>query len=170
MRACNYFAVISLFFGAALAAFVSGSLEERVGNSFCFGLIPAVGFYIGGYVLSQLLVFGVKLCDTIIARCSQHGGHLANGLLSWAGAHVSNWLAGDVHTKPNAEGPNGDEFGLEVRRGLEALVSDRCNRFLDRSWFGLSRHHSLVLATSLSTRSVDHGKGYSRRGRANHRR
>jgi hypothetical protein len=117
MRACNYFAVISLFFGAALAAFVSGSLEQRVGNSFCFGLIPAVGFYVGGYVLNQLLVFGVKLCDTIIARCSHYGGHLANGLLSWAGAHVSNWLAGDVRTKPNAEGPNGDEFRLEVRRG-----------------------------------------------------
>jgi hypothetical protein len=34
MRAGNYLAVICLFFGAALAAFVSGSLEQRLGNLF----------------------------------------------------------------------------------------------------------------------------------------
>src|SRR5258708_22410855 len=102
MRAGNYLAVICLFVGAALAAFVSGSLEQRLGNLFSFGLIPAVGFYAGGYVLGQLLVFGVKLCDTIVARCSQYAAHLANALLNRVGAHVSNLLAGDVHTKPNA--------------------------------------------------------------------
>jgi hypothetical protein len=104
-------------FGAALAAFVSGSLEPRLGNLFFFGVMPAVGFYAGGYVLGQLLVFGVKLCDTIVARCSQYAAHLANALLNRVGAHVSNLLAGDVHTKPNAQGPNGDELGPEVRRG-----------------------------------------------------
>jgi hypothetical protein len=31
--------------------------------------------------------------------------------------HVSSWLAGGVHTKPNTAGPNGNEFELEVRRG-----------------------------------------------------
>ena len=72
MRAGNYLAVICLFFGAAIAAFVSGSLEQRLGNLFSFGLMPAVGFYAGGYVLGHLLVFGVKLCDTIMARCSQY--------------------------------------------------------------------------------------------------
>jgi hypothetical protein len=51
-----------------------------------FGLMPAVGFYAGGYVLGQLLVFGVKLCDTIMARGSQYAVHLANTLLNWAGA------------------------------------------------------------------------------------
>jgi hypothetical protein len=117
MRAGKYLAVICLFFGAALAAFVPGSLEPRLGNLFCFGLMPAVGFYVGGYVLGQLLVFSVKLCDTIMARCSQYAAHLANALLNWAGAHVAIWLAGDVQPKPNAEAPNGDRFGLEVRRG-----------------------------------------------------
>ena len=117
MRAGNYLAVISLFFGAALAAFVSGPLEPRLGNLFCFGVMPAVGFYAGGYVLGQLLVFGVKLCDTVMARCSQYAAHLANILLDWAGAHVSNWLAGDFHAQPNAEGPNSGGFRLEVRRG-----------------------------------------------------
>jgi hypothetical protein len=117
MRAGKYLAVICLFFGGALAAFVSGSLEPRLGNLFCFGLMPAVGFYVGGYVLGQLLVFGVKLCDTIMARCSHYATQSANAFITRASAHLSKWLADDVHTKPNADGPNGDGFGLEVRRG-----------------------------------------------------
>src|SRR3954453_15815212 len=83
MRAANYLAVICLFFGAALAAFVSGSVEQRLGNLFWFGVMPAVGFSAGGYVLGQLLVFGVKLCDTIMVRCAQYAVHLANTLLNW---------------------------------------------------------------------------------------
>ena len=70
---------------------------------------PAVGFYAGGYVLGQLLVFAVKLCDTIMARGAQYAANLANVLLNWAGAHVSSWLSGGVHTKPNAAGPNANE-------------------------------------------------------------
>jgi hypothetical protein len=120
MKACNYLAIISLFFGAALAALVPGSLEQRLGNLFSFGLMPAVGFYAGGYVLGRLLVFGVKLCDMVMARCSQYAAHLANTFINWASAHLSNSLAGDVHTKPKAEGPNGDGFGPEVRRGWKA--------------------------------------------------
>ena len=88
MRACNHLAVICLFFGAALAAFVSGSLEPRLGNLFLFGVMPAVGFSAGGYVVGQLLVFGVKLCDTIMVRCAHYAVHLANALINWAGAHV----------------------------------------------------------------------------------
>src|SRR6266446_2284616 len=68
MRAGNHLAVVCLSFGAAFAAFVSGSLEQRIGNLFFFGLIPAVGFYAGGHILGQLLVFGVELCDMIMAR------------------------------------------------------------------------------------------------------
>src|SRR5256714_9357372 len=111
MSAGKYLAVTCLLFGAALAAFVSGSLEPRLGNLFFFGVMPAVGFYAGGYVLGQLLVLGVKLCDTIMARCSQYAAHLANALLNWPGVHVSNWAAGDVRTEPNAQGPTGDHFG-----------------------------------------------------------
>src|SRR6516162_7454977 len=77
MRAGNYLAVICLFVGAALAAFVSGSLEQRIGNLFCVGLIPAVGFYAGGHILGQLLVFGIELCDMIMARCSRYALRLA---------------------------------------------------------------------------------------------
>jgi hypothetical protein len=77
MRAGMYLALVCLFFGAALAAFVSGSLESRLGTLFCFGLMPAAGFYGGGYLLGQLLVFGVNLCDTIIARSSQYATRFA---------------------------------------------------------------------------------------------
>src|SRR5215475_1748561 len=72
IRAGNHFAVLCLFFGAALAAFVSGSFAQRIGNFLSVGLIPAVGFYVGGNVLGQLLIFGGELCDMIIARCSRY--------------------------------------------------------------------------------------------------
>jgi hypothetical protein len=87
MRAGNHLAVLCLFFGAAFAAFVSGSLDQRIGNLFSLGLI------------GQLLVFGVELCDVIMARCSRYAVRLANDLLSWAGTPVSNWLS--ARTKPS---------------------------------------------------------------------
>jgi hypothetical protein len=92
IRAGNHLAVACLFFGAAFAAFVSGSLEQRIGNLFSFGLIPAVGFYVGGHILGQVLVFGVELCDMIMARCFRYAVRLVNDLLSWPGTHVPNWL------------------------------------------------------------------------------
>ncbi len=102
-RAGNHLAVACLFFGAAFAAFVSGSLEQRLGNLFSFGLIPAVGFYAGGHILGQLLVFGVELCDLIMARCFRYIVRLLNDLLSWAGTHVSNWLTGRPQQAKPAE-------------------------------------------------------------------
>jgi hypothetical protein len=83
MRVGNHLAVACLLFGLGVAAFVSGSLEQRIGNLFCVGLIPAVGFYAGGHILGQVLVFGVKLCDMIMARCFRYAVRLVNDLLSW---------------------------------------------------------------------------------------
>src|SRR5262245_28565590 len=85
IRAGNHFAVLCLFFGAALAAFVSGSFAQRIGNFLSVGLIPAVGFYVGGNVLGQLLIFGVELCDMIIARCSRYAVGLAKRSLALGG-------------------------------------------------------------------------------------
>jgi hypothetical protein len=79
IRAGNHLAIACLFFGAAFAAFLSGSLEQRIGNLVSLGLIPA--FYAGGHVLGQLLVFGIELCDMIMARCSRYALHLATDLL-----------------------------------------------------------------------------------------
>jgi hypothetical protein len=101
IRASNHFAVACLFFGVTFAAFVSGSLEQRIGNLFSFGLIPALGFYAGGHILGQLLVLGVELCDMIMARCFRYAVRLVNDLLSQAGTPVSNWLTGAAHTKRN---------------------------------------------------------------------
>jgi hypothetical protein len=56
-------------------------------------------FYAGGHILGQLLVFGVTLCDMIMARCSQYAVRLANELLSWADTRVSSWLS--ARTKPS---------------------------------------------------------------------
>ena len=110
MRAGNYLAVICLFVGAALAAFVSGSLEARLGNLFVFGVVPAVGLYAGGYVLGQLLVFGVKLCDTIMARCSRYAVQLANRLLNRGETHVPNWWTTGARARLNARGPDREQF------------------------------------------------------------
>jgi hypothetical protein len=90
MRAGNRLAVVCLCFGAAFATLVSGSLDQRIGNLFFFGLIPAVGFYAGGNILGQVLVFGVELCDMIMARCFRYAARLVNDLLRWAGTNVSN--------------------------------------------------------------------------------
>jgi hypothetical protein len=117
MRAGTYLALICLIFGAALAAFVSGSLEQRLGNLFCFGLMPAIGFYAGAYVLGRLLMLGVTICDAVVGVCSQYAAQLANAFVTWGSAHLSKWLAADVQSKPNLQGSNGDEFGLEVWRG-----------------------------------------------------
>jgi hypothetical protein len=90
MRAGNRLAVVCLCFGAAFATLVSGSLDQRIGNLFFFGLIPAVCFYAGGNILGQVLVFGVELCDMIMARCFRYAVRLVNDLLRWAGTNVSN--------------------------------------------------------------------------------
>src|SRR5262249_8499792 len=61
VRVGNGLAVICLSFGAAFAAFASGSLEQRIGNLFFLGFIPAVAVYAGGHILGQLLVVSSKL-------------------------------------------------------------------------------------------------------------
>src|SRR5258705_5323102 len=76
MRAGNRLAVVCLCFGAALAVFVSGSLGQRIGDLFFFGLIPAVGFYAGGNILGHVLMFGLALCAMIIGGCFQYGVRL----------------------------------------------------------------------------------------------
>jgi hypothetical protein len=79
--------------------------------------MPAAGFYVGGYVLGQLVVFGVKLFDTIMIRYTHYAVRLGNACMNWVDARVSHWLASNVHRELNAAGPNVDEFRLEVRRG-----------------------------------------------------
>jgi hypothetical protein len=93
VRAANGLAVICLSFGAAFAAFASGSLEQRIGNLFFLGFILAVAVYAGGHILGQLLVVSSKLCDVIIAGSFRYATLLLKALLSWVSTHVSSWLA-----------------------------------------------------------------------------
>jgi hypothetical protein len=113
IRVGNHLAVACLLFGLGVAAFVSGSLEQRIGNLFSFGLTPAVGFYAGGHILGQVLVFGVELCDMIMARCFRYAVRLVNDLLSWAGTHVSNWVDGCPHQAKPAELTHGALLAAE---------------------------------------------------------
>jgi len=114
MRAGNHLAIVCLFCGAAFAAFVSGSLEQRIGNLICFGLMPAVGFYAGGHLLGQLLVFGIELCDMIMASCFRYAVRLANELLSWADTRVPSWLS--ARTKPSQ--------WIDTRRPFRSQAAD----------------------------------------------
>jgi hypothetical protein len=92
VRAGNGLAVICLSFGAAFAAFSSGSLDQRIGNLIFLGFIPAVAVYAGGHLLGQLLVVSSKLCDVIMAGSFRYAKLLLKELLNWVGTHVSNWL------------------------------------------------------------------------------
>jgi hypothetical protein len=60
-------AVGALIFGAACAAFIPASLEQRLGTVFFFGLMPAVAFHGGGFVLSLVLEFSIQLCERAAA-------------------------------------------------------------------------------------------------------
>jgi hypothetical protein len=65
----SFLALLCLFFGIAISAYVPSSLEQRIGSLFFFGLIPAVGFYAAGHILGHLLMFGASLCELIAIRC-----------------------------------------------------------------------------------------------------
>jgi hypothetical protein len=88
LRAGVLLAIPCLSFGAAFAAFVPASLEQRIGSLFLFGLMPAVGFYAGG----QLLMFSSQLCEMIVARCFRCVVLLVNDLMSAGAPRVSNSL------------------------------------------------------------------------------
>jgi hypothetical protein len=92
VRAGNGLAVICLSFGAAFAAFSSGSLEQRIGNLIFLGVIPAVAVYAGGHLLGQLLVVSSKLCDVIMAGSFRYAKPLLKELLSWVGTHAESLL------------------------------------------------------------------------------
>jgi hypothetical protein len=89
LRAGNLLAVVCLSCGTAIAAFVPAPLGQRIVSLFFFGLIPAVGFYASGHILSQLLVLSSELCDMILARCFRYAILLVNDLMSSVGPSVS---------------------------------------------------------------------------------
>jgi hypothetical protein len=69
LRATSILAVASLLFGAACAALISASLEQRLGSFLFFGLAPAICFYASGYILCGALVAAGNLFAPLATCC-----------------------------------------------------------------------------------------------------
>jgi hypothetical protein len=69
LRATSILAVVSLLFGAACAALISASLEQRLGSFLLFGLAPAICFYASGYILCGALVAAGNLFAPLATCC-----------------------------------------------------------------------------------------------------
>ena len=87
-RVAKLLSMMSLLFGLA-AAFVPGSLEQRIGNFLFFGLIPAVALHLGGAVFGPFLAFSSELCEVTIALCFQWLARLSKKYLKMASQCVS---------------------------------------------------------------------------------
>jgi hypothetical protein len=57
-----------LVVGAAFATFVQASVEQRMTGLLFFGLMPALGFYVSGYILYRTLVLTCMLCEFTAER------------------------------------------------------------------------------------------------------
>jgi hypothetical protein len=76
----TFLAVLCFFFSIAFAAFAPVAPEERF-LVFCFAIVLAIGFYIGGYILRQTLWLSDKLSEIIKARCVRLLATFANEIL-----------------------------------------------------------------------------------------
>lgn len=82
-------AALCLFFGSAVAASAPASFEARIVYLLFFGLVPALGFYLIGYILRHLLGLSCKLCEIIAARYLRWLAPIANCLVDWLSTPVS---------------------------------------------------------------------------------
>jgi hypothetical protein len=82
LRAGSFLAILFLLFAITFTLFVPATLEQRIGSFVFFGLIPAVGFYAGSRILSQLLRLSSRLCEMIAGYCFRRSAVLARCLLS----------------------------------------------------------------------------------------
>ena len=76
----TFLAVLCFFFSIAFAAFAPVAPEERF-LVFCFAIVLAIGFYIGGYILRQTLWLSDKLSEIVKARCVRLLATFANEIL-----------------------------------------------------------------------------------------
>jgi hypothetical protein len=89
LRVSNLLAIGSVLFGAACAAFVPASLEQRIGAVFLFGLIPAIGFHGGGLVLSLLFGFSSELAERLAKLCFRYFSRFVRATLTVLNAECS---------------------------------------------------------------------------------
>ena len=89
----TFLSVLCSLFISVFTASIPASFEERIGYFFLFGLIPALGFYLIGYILRGMLALSCKLCGHIIApHCLRWQARFTNSLLNWASASVLDLL------------------------------------------------------------------------------
>ena len=91
-RAGTFLSVLCLFFISVFTASIPASFEERIGYFFLFGLIPALGFYLIGYILRGMLALSCKLCGIIAPHCLRWQARFTNSLLNWARASALDLL------------------------------------------------------------------------------
>ena len=90
----TFLSILCLFFISVFIASIPASLEERTGYFFLFGLIPALGFYLIGYILRGMLALSCKLCGIIAPHCLRWQARFTDRLLNWASAFVLDLLDG----------------------------------------------------------------------------
>jgi hypothetical protein len=80
LRATNILAFASLFFGTGCALLIPSSFEQRLGSLFLFGLVPAMCFHGGGFVLSLALHATSELGEMLAIWCFRCAVRLLNVL------------------------------------------------------------------------------------------
>jgi hypothetical protein len=73
-------------------ASIPASSNERTGYFFLFGLIPALGFYLIGYILRGMLALSGKLCGIIAPHFLSWQASFTERLLIWASASALDLL------------------------------------------------------------------------------
>jgi hypothetical protein len=84
----NFLAITCLFFGAAFAS-VPASLEQRLGSSLLFGLMPAVCLHLGGKIFGRGLAIGAELCELSAERCFRGLVSLVNNFAIYLSPPIS---------------------------------------------------------------------------------
>jgi len=81
-------AVLCLFFCAAFAVSVQASLEKKITYLFFVGLMPALGFYVSGHILRQMLGLSYKLCKITAACCVRLLAPFVYSLTNWVSTFI----------------------------------------------------------------------------------
>src|SRR5215475_8760693 len=89
LRAAKAFAFLCISFGAAVAAFLPATLEQRIGSFLLFGLLPGAGLYVSGRILIHLLNLGTEICDKLATRRISWLARVLTDRLMWISRPLS---------------------------------------------------------------------------------
>ena len=147
----GFLAVWCVFFGGAVAAFVPASVEERLVSLLIFGLAPAFGFYLSGYIVRHLLGFGCKLCELLTASVLRRLAWVAIGCakLTVSRMTIGRWTQRLSYLSRSAY------FSMHRQRqhlykfafNLSCLLIRTTARSIIKAQHLVARHRNLVCAT-----------------------